>query len=261
MTGITTLEELIARKNEFFSDAISEAISRAGAFSDPKRETVTKELLAQDDFFLLKIAHNKSVLLETKEFRNEVIDNWPSILIAIWNEPDKQLIAVQKRTTAFASCEVVVKTILGKLSNYLVQHHLRPIYEPLFEKKQFWSILDQYKGKVKSVEFEIVTPNMANISGTLPEELKEFAKQTNSIKNKIKIESDPEASLHLEKENLALNGLVNYSSEGGGNISLKIEGIKKIYHTSKTVKEVTLGETQIQGNAEQIVEALKELLK
>jgi hypothetical protein len=261
LTGISTVEELIARKNEFFSEAISEAISRTGAFSDQKHETITKKLLAQGHFFLLRIAHNKSIHLETKEFRNETIDHWPSILVAIWNEPDKQLIAVQKRTTAFSSCEVVVKMILGKLSNYLVQHHLRAIYEPLFEKKQFWSILDQYKGKVKFVEFEIVTPNMANISGTLPEELKEFAKQTNSIKNKIKIESDPEASLHLEKENSTLRGLVNYSSEGGGNISLKIEGIKKIYHTSKTVKEVTLGETQVQGNAEEVVKALKELFK
>lgn len=259
LTGVSTIEELIEKKNQFFSDAILETKS----FSDKKHETITKKLIEKDggDFFLLKIAHNRSIHRETREFKDEIIDNWPSILVAIWNKPDKQFIAVQKRTTAFSSCDVVVKMILGKLSIYLSHHHLRAIHEPLFEKKQFWSILNQYQGKVKSVEFEIVTPNMANISGALPEDLKEFARQTNSTRNKLKIESDPDAPLHLVQDNKVLQGLVNYSSEGGGNISLKIDGVKKTYHTSKTVKEITLGEIEMQGGAEQIMNALKELLK
>ena len=256
-TGVSSIEELIERKNEFFS----EAIQVTNSFSDNKHETITKKLIDIDDFFLFRIANNRSIHRETKEFKDELIDNWPSILVAIWNKPDKQFIAVQKRTTAFSSCEVVTKMILGKLSIHIAPHHLRAIHEPLFEKKHFWSILNQHRGKVKSVEFEIVTPNMANISGTLPDELKEFAKLTNSTRNKLKIESDPEAPLHLVESNKVLQGLVDYSSEGGGNISLKIEGLKKIYHTSKTVKEVTLGELEMQGGAEQIAKALKELLR
>jgi hypothetical protein len=82
-----------------------------------------------------------------------------------------------------------------------------------------------------------------------------------NLRNKLKIESDPEAPLHLEESNRVLQGLVNYSSEGGGNISLKIEGVKKVYQTSKTVKEVTLSEIEIQGGAELVVQALKGLLK
>lgn len=257
LTGVVTIDELIARKNEFFS----EALHGTSSFADKRHETITKKLFEQDDFFLLKIATNRSIHRETREFREEVIDNWPSILVAIWNIPEKQLIAVQKRTTAFSSSEVVVKMILGKLSAQLSRHHLRAIHEPLFEKKQFWAILNQYQGRVKSVEFEIVTPNMANISGILSDDLKEFAKQTNSTRNKLKIESDPEAPLHLEESNKVLQGLVDYSSEGGGNIAVKIENIKKKYHTSRTVREVTLREVAMQGDAEHVVEALKELLK
>lgn len=63
------------------------------------------------------------------------------------------------------------------------------------------------------------------------------------------------------EDNKVLQGLVNYSSEGGGNISLKIEGFNKTYHTSNTVKEITLGDVEMTGNPEQIVEILKELLK
>ncbi|MCG9629004.1 hypothetical protein L1D34_29835 [Vibrio mediterranei] len=119
----------------------------------------------------------------------------------------------------------------------------------------------KYRGKVKSVDFEIITPNMANISGTLPDDLKLFAKCTNSTRNNLKIESEPDSALHLEEDNSALRGLVDYSSEGGGNISLKIDGIKKHHQTSRTVKEITLGEMELTGNAEQIAQVLKELLK
>lgn len=257
LTGVGSIDELISRKNEFFS----EAIKGTQNFSDERHETITKKLYEEDDFFLLRIAHNRSINRETKDFRDEVIDNWPSILVAIWNHPEKQLVAVQRRATAFSSSEVVVKMIIKAISNSLAHHHLRAIHEPLFEKQQFWSLLHQYEGRVKAVEFELITPNMANISGSLSEDLKSFAKATNSTRSKLKIESDPEAPLHLEERNSTLQGLVNYSSEGGGNISLKIDGVKKKYHTSKTVKVIQLGNMEIQGNAEEVVSVLKELLK
>lgn len=257
LTGVGSVEELISRKNEFFS----EAIKGIKSFSDKRHETITKKLYEEDDFFLLRIAHNRSIHRETKDFRDEVIDNWPSILVAIWNDPAKQLFAVQRRTTAFSSSEVVVKMIINAISSHLSHHHLRAIHEPLFEKQHFWSLLHQHEGKIKSVEFEIITPNMANISGSLSDDLKDFAKSTNSTRNKLKLESDPEAPLHLEESNNTLQGLVNYSSEGGGNISLKIDGIKKTYNTSKTVKEVQLGDMEIQGSAQEVASVIKELLK
>ncbi len=256
LTGVGSIEELIERKNEFFFEALTETKK----YSDSRHETITKKLFQDHEFVILKIAHNRSIHRETKEFKDEIIDNWPSIIVAIWNNPEKQLIAIQKRTTAFSSTEVVVKLILGSISKQLSHHHLRAIHEPLFEKQQFWQLLDRYQGKIKSVEFEIITPNMANISGTLPEELKVFAKQTNTARSKLKIESDPEAPLHLEKNNSVLSGLVEYSGDGGGNISVKIDGLKKIYHTSKTVKEISLGELDLQGSAENIASFIKELL-
>lgn len=257
LSGVSSMEELISRKNEFFT----EAVSGAARFSDKRHETITKKVYEENDFFLLRIAHNRSMHRETKDFKDEVIDNWPSILVAIWNHPEKQFIAVQRRTTAFTSSEVVVKMIISSISPQLAHHHLRAIHEPLFERKQFWALLNQHKGKIKSVEFEIITPNMANISGSLSDEVKAFAKATNSTRNKLKITSDPEAPLHLEESNVTLQGLVSYSSEGGGNISLKIDGVKKIYHTSRAVKEISLGETEVSGSAKEVVGLLKELLQ
>lgn len=255
--GINSIEELIKNKNKFFA----EALQGQSDFSNKRHKTVVKLLLQHDDFYLYRIAHNKTIHRETRDFKDETIDSWPSILVAIWNHPDKQYIAIQKRTTAFAKSETVAKLILEKIEPQLTHFQLRAIYEPLFEKQQFWTLLRKYRGKVKSVDFEIITPNMANISGTLPDDLKLFAKCTNSTRNNLKIESEPDSALHLEEDNSALRGLVDYSSEGGGNISLKIDGIKKHHQTSRTVKEITLGEMELTGNAEQIAHVLKELLK
>tara|TARA_R110002124_G_scaffold17592_4_gene73619 strand:+ start:207 stop:1058 length:852 start_codon:yes stop_codon:yes gene_type:complete len=257
LTGVRSIEELIIRKNEFFS----EALSGKRNFSDNRNEKITRKLYQDGEFFLFRIANNRSIHRETKEFKDELIDSWPSILVAIWNDPEHQLIAVQKRTSAFWSCEAVVKMIMNAMSPQLAHHHLRAIYEPLFEKQRFWSLLHKYEGRIKSVEFEIVTPNMANISGALPDDLKEFAKHTNSTRNKLKLESDPDAPLHLEESNTVLKGLVDYSGDGGGNISLKIDGIQKKYNTSKTVKEVAVGDMEMEGDAESIAKVLKELLK
>lgn len=255
--GVHNVEELIKQKNKFFA----QALLGQSDFSNKRHKTVVKQLLNHGDFYLYRIAHNKTLHRETRDFKDETIDSWPSILVAIWNHPDKQYIAVQKRTTAFAKCETVAKLILEKIEPQLTHFQLRAIYEPLFEKQQFWTLLRKYRGKVKSVDFEIITPNMANISGTLPDDLKLFAKCTNSTRNNLKIESEHDSALHLEEDNSALRGLVDYSSEGGGNISLKIDGIKKHHQTSRTVKEISLGEMELTGNAEQIAQVLKELLK
>ena len=256
LTGVSTIEELIERKNEFFSLSLD----GVSGFSDTRHETITKKLYAQNSFYLYRIAHNKTIRRETKEFKNETIDSWPSILVAIWNSPDKQIIAIQKRTTAFTSTDIVANMIIKSIGEKLSQYHLSAIKEPLFEKQRFWDVVSENEGKVKAVIFEIITPNMANISGTLPDELKAFAKHANSTKNTLSLESDPQAPLHLERNDPTLNGLVDYSSEGGGNITLKIDGIKKRYQTSKTIKEVSLGDMELSGPSEEVANIIKELM-
>lgn len=256
ITGVSSIEELISRKNEFFY----EALDGAKNFSSGRYQSITKKLYQDPDFFLFRVAVNRSIHVETKDFTDDVVENWPSLLVAVWNAPDIQMFAVQKRTTVFPRCESAVKMILGAIEGQLAHHHLRAIHEPLFEKEKFWSLISKFEGRIKSVDFELITPNMANISGSLPNDLKEFAKHVNSTRNHLKIESDPQAPLHLEEDNDTLSGLVEYSSQGGGNISLKIDGIKKKFNTATTVKEVHLSDVELEGSAEGIATVIKEIL-
>lgn len=256
-SGIDSIEDLLQKKNDIFNSALQEV----DHFYNSRTETATKRLYIGNNFFLFRIAANRSLHRETKEFKEEYIDNWPSVLVAIWNDPEVQMIAVQRRTTAFSSTEAVVKLIIETIYASLAHFHLRAIYEPIVERKVFWDIVEKYEGKIQKLEFEFITPNMANISGNLPENLKEFAKATNSVKNKLNIESDKESNLHIEKNNETISSLADYTSDGGGNVAIKVVGLSKKIHTSKTVKHVEISEMQLQGTAEEVASILKEIMR
>lgn len=230
-------------------------------FSSARTETTTKKLIAQSDFFLFRVAAHRHVNRETETFESERLDNWPSILVAIWNDPSVQLIAIQKRSSAFPRPASAVNLIVEKISSILDHHQLRVIAEPLFEKRVFWDLVEQYQGRIQALDFEFITPNMANISGSLPQDLKEFAKSVNSHRNSLSIESDSQSALNVSEDNSTMAGLVDYSSEGGGNVSIKISGISKKHHTSKTVKEIEVSEIELNGTGEEVAEILKDLMR
>ncbi|HMN15970.1 MAG TPA: hypothetical protein PKD55_26945, partial [Bellilinea sp.] len=142
----------------------------------------------------------------------------------------------------------------------LAKNQLTVLWEPLFEKKIFWDLVEKYKGKIQEVDFELVTPNMANISGVLPENLRQFAKCANAVKSRVAIASDASASLKIDPTDAVVNALVEYSSEGGGDISLRLAGVKKKIHTSRTVREVSIDEMALQGTPDNIASILRELL-
>lgn len=254
--GAATVDDLIAKKNVIFADALR----APGAFASGRTETATQVLLQSDDFMLYRIAANRSLQHETRDFKTEVIDNWPKILVVIWNAPDKQLIAVQHRVNAFQETEAVVRLILGSVEGMLTKSQLTVLCEPLFEKKAFWELVNKYKGKIQEVDFELVTPNMANISSVLPEDLRRFAKCTNAVKSRLAITSDASSALNIDTSDPVINALVDYSSEGGGDIALRLAGVKKRVHTSRSVREVTIDEAVLQGTPENVSSILKELL-
>lgn len=106
--GPKSVEELIAQKNRIFADALKLPTT----FKSERTQITAQKLFEQDDFFLFRIAVNRAVNLETKDFNVRPVDNWPKILVAIWNNPEVQLVAVQHRTQAFQQTKAVIKLLL-----------------------------------------------------------------------------------------------------------------------------------------------------
>jgi hypothetical protein len=253
---IKSLDDLLKQKNSIFVKALSNV-----QYFKSRRSTIRHKLLYEGaDSFLYKFAANRSITRETEEFTEEELSNWPSVYVFIWNAPNKQIIAVQERWNAFQQTEIVVKSIIDAVDSYLGEYNLRARFESIFSEHVFWDVIEGNKGKIKDIKFELITPNLANISDVLSEELKDFARGTNTAQTNLDIIADPASSIIIDKDNPKIKGLVQYSSQGGGNISIKLRGVSKRMHTKKSKKRFEIDEVEISGkNDQQFVNLLKGL--
>jgi hypothetical protein len=139
--------------------------------------------------FLLNIAPKRPLLRETADFRIEQIENWPHISAFILNRPEEQVIAVQERPTAFTSTDTVVKILKNATKLSLEKLGLRLHTERQFYQSYFWQLVETYSDRITWVEFEFITPNMANISASLSDALKGLAKNTNSVQSNLQLQA------------------------------------------------------------------------
>lgn len=250
------VRNLISRKNELFLKVLLN-IKR---FLTNKTKINHEFTYHDDDFVLLKFAANRHIQVETEDFKKQELDNWPAITIAINNNPDKQLIFVEKRTKAFTYPSTPVKIIQDSVNHGLSKDGLRVHFEPLFEEHEFWKIIEENQIRIKKISFELVTPNMSGISKVLDEELKDLAKETNTATTNLSLEADPSAVLKIDRSNKKISALVNYASNGGGDVTLQLRGVKKRISAQKTIKEVEIESILISGDKITVVNTIKSIM-
>ncbi len=253
-----SVDSLLADKNRLFG----EALNSVGSFKS-KRSVIQHRVLHQDgDSVLLKFAANRSLTRETREFTEEEIENWPSFLVFVWNDPSEQQIAIQERGAAFRETDIVARVIETTVSFMLADVNLRVYVEAQTCAEAFWTVIDGNRGKVMDVRFELITPNLSNLSQVLSDDLKELAKATNAAKTRLDLIADPDSAVFISEERSPqVESLVEYSSEGAGDISVKVRGLKRRVHTSRSKRHIEVDEATIKAeNAEDIVAALKGLL-
>lgn len=255
--GDNSPEYIIANKNSLFAETLATLPKPVTADKQPIIELrqLTKNL------FFVYIAPNRPVTRETIDSRLEKVDNWPHIQAYILNEPNEQYLLVQDRNAAFANTDTVANIIKRKTRYLLEKLGLSLHIESLFDKEVFWSLIKQHKNKITYVEFEFITPNMSNISETLSSALKGLGKETNAVKEELALCSDPHSSLDISPDNETIKGLVDYTSQGGGDITLKIRGIRKKVRTSKSVKQISITGIELTAPPEQLEKNLKSILR
>lgn len=254
---ITSLEDLLARKNEFFFAALKNVQE-----FQTRRSLIRHKVLFEDATCILyKFAANRSLTRETENFTEEEISNWPSFFVYVWNAPEKQIIAVQERWNAFQQTEIVAQAIVAAVDVVLGRHNLCAHVEAQFLENVFWDLVVDNVGKLRDIRFELITPNLSNISAVLSDELKDFAKKTNTAQTTLDIQADPDSTILVDPDDERLKGLVSYASEGRGNISLKIRGLSKRIHTKKSKRHIDISELEIEGkDPAKIVDIIKGLL-
>jgi hypothetical protein len=133
--------------------------------------------------------------------------------------------------------------------------------EPLFDKKEFWNIVRKYPKQIRQLTFDLVSPNMANISKNLDLNLKQLYEDTNTHKTKVELNADEESYLEIKESSKFINSLVDYSADGGGNIQMRIAGMRKKLHTAESPTEFNVDENLLKSaDWERLDEYFREIL-
>jgi hypothetical protein len=98
-----------------------------------------------------------------------------------------------------------------------------------------------YTRTIKNIKFELITPNMANISAALSEDLKSLAKERIRLKHFLKL---MQMIQYYYKNDKQINSIVDYASEVEEIYLLKLKELKT-YTNCKFLKSVEIGEIEI----------------
>ncbi|SFK98219.1 hypothetical protein SAMN05216357_1104 [Porphyromonadaceae bacterium KH3CP3RA] len=248
-------DDIKKKKNDFFKQVLDNIVEVTNNTYPLKLEH------HQSDFFLFKIAQKKTTRI-TKNFQNKIIDNEPYVYIIINNDKDVQKIAISDNVEAFSN-PTVVRNILKKLFNKeLLKFGLNIEIEQLFDSKGFWEVVNKYNDLITFISFQFVKPNLANISNSLPEVFKDFSDNVNSHESQISIKAPERGKLdNIDKQNEAINGLVNYTSEGAGSIKMKIKGFRKQIDTKENPVILQIRELDMEGSSEQVLKLYQAIVQ
>lgn len=249
-------DEIRSRKNEFFDNTLSQLPQ----FRHRGVEIKHKVELHSDNWLIFKLGAHKSVDRDNEDFERERIESWPNVTVLVHNHPDTQIIAISRNVRAFSSTAAVSKIFERTMSHALKEYGLTIVIKEQFEKNNFWSLISANIGRVTRVRFEMVSPNMANISKTLKIDFKQLNRESNCQKANLELEAIQGTALEIKEGNELIDGCVEYASLGGGDIAIKLRGLKKEIRTSTTVKSIEISEINLHGPMDNILDLLKRIL-
>jgi hypothetical protein len=255
-----TVDELKARKNEFFFDTLL----NIKEFRHSRAELIFQIDSPSKDIIVLRLGASRGLKRETRDFEKEVVDNFPSAVIVFNNNPESQKVAIEIEYKAFRSTATIAEILEHNLNNALRKYNLHVSFQPTFDKYKFWNLVDQYPRRITETEFRMISPNMSNISKNLKVDLAGWNQITNTQITKVALKSDKNSSLTFKEGDEPVTSFVDYSSEGGGNIKLRIKGISRKISTSDTVTEVVVKDLEFEfepKNLKTISKMFKEILE
>lgn len=244
-----SVEQLKAKKNEFFSQILN-----ALKLKNNDRVLQIYRPYFDSDVYILLVVNNRKVGY-IKDLESKQIESEPYSIVIVDNDPKEQIISIRNDRKAFSSAETLKNIILKAMNDALSYYNIEMHVEPISLEKDFWAAIHDSGKDVYKITYEIIKPNITNISGTLDEEVRKFIDKTNSHKTTISIEASTNGQLtNINSDDKELSGLTKYSTEGAGRAIVKFTD-KSSYDTRNHIKK------KIQKVAIDMKNATKEQLR
>lgn len=216
---------------------------------------------------VFKIANQRNTTLE-REFKKKKVEYAPSCFVIIDNRTDIQLIAIEDDVSAFYDAYQVVKILQSSFNRFLKAHGLKINIQKVYQKTEFWSIVNSHKDKVALVRFHFSYPNLPRVNQSIKEIISSTSKSTNSKQSSLELKSATGETLKLSKSNQELSDLADYAAESGDEIEIKVRGVRSFIKTGSTSVNVEIDdlETKIskdlfQDGVEKIIEIFNRAIK
>lgn len=250
---VKTYEDLEVNKNKVFKEKLSLLVE----IIDEKKELLDfkiKKINFLKDVYIYRLAKLKHISVETN-FQKNKINNEPSFLLVV--DTQSQLLIVQKNSSAYSDVNNAAKKINKIFENLLQHSDINIEIFPIISVKEFWSTVETYKYSIIQACFLITAPNMPSLSKNLSKSLKKSIKKTKARQAKLSFDAMNGNNLEISKEDDNINSLVQYISEGCGEMNLKVKGNKCI-KIGKNIRKIVLSEDDIKSlNHEEILNLLE----
>lgn len=212
-----------------------------------------------NDYLMMIVTFQKNVRVIREDHTFDGVNSYPFAYIILDNKKEHQFIAVQESYELHAS--TIIKRLEKSLQKILIKNYLTVKITPIYKESDFWVFAQKNEGKIISLSFSLITPNMSNISSLLSEDLKRTAKSTAAIETNLTLNSASDSSLHLRQDNEELNGLVNYAAQGGGEISAKIKGSKLKFYSNDYHATMEIDELELKGDLDNLTRLIQDKIK
>jgi hypothetical protein len=256
-----SLSELKERKNAFFSDVV---LSEEMRFIESHGESLRHKIIGvNNDVIIMKLGRRKNVLLTNENLEDEEHPDFPSVYIVINNDPTIQKIAISRDIQAFSNSFVVANILEENFSRACLRFNLEVVVNPILDSADFWDLIAKYKDRIVQLKFNLIRPNLANISGTFKDEIRELTDSTNSLVTKVELNAPKGSTLeNIDENNSRIKDLADYAIKGGSqSIHLKVTGLKKTIKTERTISTISIESAELSGSPDSINEALENLTR
>jgi hypothetical protein len=254
-----SVNELKARKNAYFHQSLLDIRNFISAHG---KVLAHKIVLDKDNITALKLGPEKTITLQDREFETKTVETVTDVRIIINNEPNIQKVAISRNRDAFETSFVVANILAENLNKLLDSYGLELSINPILVKEDFWKLIKSYEHKITSLRFEIIKPNISNISGSLGEQFKDLVSGTNSQKTILELKA-PEGRVleNINEENKPLMEIADYAAKGGASdIRIRVKNVKKVIRTNSTIEKVQIADIEITGNAADAIAAYNQIL-
>lgn len=232
------------------------------SFPDPTREEYLRMLFSQEQKFTHygTVFHYVPKPLEEGEERSEIIgrigrsvimeenlppsdnfedskhETWKASVIVIepTDHQDGQKVSIEVDQQV-GKTDAIMKSLIDSVNeqNETTAYHLE--VAPISEASTFWEYAQENSGKITTLTFTFVAPNMFGGIDNITEEMRRFRDEEKAQRVKVSMSSDDGIETNTDN----VKNSVEYTTRGGGEITARAKGGKN-YNSKKKTRHVTI---------------------